>query len=765
MFGKFYSGIVMMLVMLCCGAYAQNNNNGTIRGVVTTADGKPAPYITVGLERVGKGSVTNEKGVYTIKNIPPGNYTVKISAVGIDSQEREVNVAAGQTVTIDISITENLSQLKEIIVDGGKIRASEDVAKIQLKNVENPQVYSVVTKELLKEQLVTDVRQAFQNVPGATVASDPAGGINVVSRGFSTSVGARNGLPFIAVGRSGLDFVNIENIEVLKGPSGTLFGNAISSYGGVVNLVTKKPFEEFRGEVGYSTGSYGLQRVTADVNAPLNADKTVLFRATTSLHKQLSFMTDGHTNTFSFNPSIIYKVSDRLKLSLDVEAYNEDLNKIQYFSSITALGIDNVKDIPIKYNQSFFGNSFNAKANTTRTYGRAEYKISGQWTSVTDVAVTNENIQHSYQGYLSFITPDSIQRVGGDFGPIRAVVTDIQHNLKGDFKIGRLRNRFVWGVDYVSFNQKRNSRGTTELDVIDINEPIQVVNGGDMEHAYANVTGTGYNSDYKYQQAASYVSDVVNITDNLLALASVRFDRYMLAGEGGYNQNSWTPRFGLVYQPVKDQVSIFGNYTSGFTNNGIGTQPDGSSFIFKPSFAKQWEGGVKVGAFHNKLIGSISYYTININDAPRSDPDGTLHQDGKQQSKGIEVDIKANPVAGLSITAGYGYNQNTYVKSDFNEGKQVSGSPRNVANLWVSYRFLQHLGVGAGVNYADKAYLDEANTVTLPSYTYVNATVFYDASQWRLGIAVHNISDTHYWNAFATPQAPRNITGNITYRF
>lgn len=761
----------MLLVMLCCTAYGQNNN-GSVKGIVITADGKPAPYISIGLQGIGKGSITNEKGAYTIKNVPAGNYIIKISAVGIESQEQPVSVTAGQIVSVDISITENLSQLKEIIIEGnvGKTRSSDDVAKIPLNNTENPQVYSVVTKELLKEQLITDIRQAFQNVPGATVASDPAGGINVISRGFATSVGARNGLPFIAAGRSGLDFINIENIEVLKGPSGTLFGNAISSYGGVVNLVTKKPFEDFRGEIGYSTGSYGLQRVTADINAPLNAEKTVLFRATTSLHKQFSFMTDGHTNTFSFNPSILYKVSDRLKLSLDVEAYNEDLSKIQYFSSLSALGINNVKDIPVKYDQSFFGNSFNAKANTTRTYGRAEYKLSDKWTSVTDVAISNENIEHSYQGYLSFLTHDSIQRRGGDFGPIRTIVTDIQHNLKGDFNIGFLRNRFVWGVDYVSYNQKRNSRGTTVLDVIDINQPVSVINAAEMEYAYAHVTGIGYNSDYKYQQLATYASDVINITENLLALASIRFDRYMLAGEGGYNQNSWTPRFGLVYQPVKDQVSIFGNYMSGFTNNGVGTQPDGSTFVFKPTFAKQWEGGVKLNAFHNKLTGSISYYTININDAPRSDPDGHLFQDGKQQSKGLEVDLKANPAPGLSITAGYGYNQNIYTKSDSNEGKKVSGSPENVANLWVSYRFqgisaLQHFGVGAGINYADKAFLDAANTISIPSYTYVNSTVYYDSNQWRLGIAVNNLSDKQYWNAYATPQAPRNITGNITYRF
>jgi iron complex outermembrane receptor protein len=386
------------------------------------------------------------------------------------------------------------------------------------------------------------------------------------------------------------------------------------------------------------------------------------------------------------------------------------------------------------------------------------------------VAVTNENIDHSYQGYLSFLSRDSIMREGGDFGPIRTAVTDIQHNLKGDFKLAGLRNRFVWGVDYVSYYQKRNSKGTTILDTIDITKPIDAITEMDMDYAYAHVTGTGYNSEYKYQQLASYVSDVVNLTGNLMVLASIRFDRYMLDGDYGYNQNSWTPRFGLVYQPVKEHISLFGNYMSGFTNNGIGTQPDGSPFVFKPSFARQWEGGVKVNAWQNRITGSISYYSINIDDAPRTDPDGYLHQDGEQKSKGIDVDLRIAPAKGLSVTAGYGYNRNKYIKSDYNEGKLVGGSPENVANAWVSYRFsgnpvLQHFGIGAGVNYASDAYLDDANTMVIPAYTYVNGTLFYESNSWRLGVALNNISGERYWNAYATPQTPRNVTANVTFKF
>lgn len=137
--------------------------------------------------------------------------------------------------------------------------------------------------------------------------------------------------------------------------------------------------------------------------------------------------------------------------------------------------------------------------------------------------------------------------MGGDFGPIRTAVEDVQHNLKGDFKWAGLRHPFIWGLDYVHYSSKRNSRRTTILDTIDVTQPISVINESKMEYAYSHATGTGYNSNY--QRLATYVSDLVNITPSLSALVSVRFERNMLNGDNGYNQNSLTPRFGLVFQP------------------------------------------------------------------------------------------------------------------------------------------------------------------------------------------------------------------------
>ncbi|MCY0726127.1 hypothetical protein OVW19_30780, partial [Klebsiella pneumoniae] len=78
-------------------------------------------------------------------------------------------------------------------------------------------------------------------------------------------------------------------IEVLKGPSATLFGNAVSSYGGLINVVTKKPYVGTGGELSFTTGSFGLNQVTGDFNTALSKEKGIYFRLNTSYATERSF--------------------------------------------------------------------------------------------------------------------------------------------------------------------------------------------------------------------------------------------------------------------------------------------------------------------------------------------------------------------------------------------------------------------------------------------------------------------------------------------
>ncbi|MCK7559834.1 carboxypeptidase-like regulatory domain-containing protein [Chitinophaga sedimenti] len=105
-----------ILLLITLAAAAQT---GTIKGRVLTSDGKPAAFVTVGLEGSKIGAITGENGTYQLERIKPGSYTVKVTAVGVLPQEKSVNVVAGQVINVDdIQLEESASRLSEVVVAG-----------------------------------------------------------------------------------------------------------------------------------------------------------------------------------------------------------------------------------------------------------------------------------------------------------------------------------------------------------------------------------------------------------------------------------------------------------------------------------------------------------------------------------------------------------------------------------------------------------------------------------------------------------------------
>ncbi|MBB6270761.1 iron complex outermembrane receptor protein [Pedobacter cryoconitis] len=744
---------------------------GNIRGTVKTTDKEPVAFVTVRLKGL-KSTETNEDGEFEFKNIPAGEVTISVSHIGRSAQSRKAIVKADEYISVDFMVSSSATDLQEVAVNGNRAnkfaeKKSDYVAKLPLKNLENAQVYNTVSNRLMKEQLSVNVLQALSNIPGAVPSTSARGETQITLRGFIAVLGARNGIQYVAAGRTSVDPINIERIEVLKGPSATLFGNAVSSYGGAINLVTKKPFETAAAELSYSIGSWGLSRITADVNTPLNEDKTALLRVNAAINKQESFLETGHNNTFAIDPSLTYRVNDRLTLAMDIEATREDVTRPGSLN-FDVLKLKNVNQIPLDYKQTLFADDFNAIANTFRTYFEARYQLSKEWASYTNLSVNNERLEKSYQNESVFISADSIKRAIRVFGPFNTTNTNIQHNLKGDFKIGSIRNRFIWGVDYTREIQSRYTARAT-IDYISIKEPILHVSRAQAD----KVLGLAYGYTYQVNRYATYVSDLVNLTDRLMVLLSLRADRYQRkTSDGGtenYSQTSFTPKLGLIYQPVKDQVSLFANYMSGFTNMAPVSQPDGTTLALKPEYGIQWESGVKINTKDNKYTATLSYYNINVRDAVRMDASQYTFQDGKQKSKGFDLSFVANPIPGLNMIVGYAFNENHYIQSASGIGKEVIANPKNVANFWLGYKFqpgtaLTNFGLGFGGNYVDKSFHNTDNTVIIPSYTLLNATAFYEQQKWRFGLACNNLANQKYWS-YENPQPLRQLILSTSFRF
>ncbi|MEO6151461.1 MAG: TonB-dependent receptor, partial [Mucilaginibacter sp.] len=354
---------------------------GSVKTTVTTADGQPASSISVYLKETKKGGTTNEKGESVIDRIAPGTYTVVISGVGLSTQHKTVAIAAGEQAVIQVMLTEDANALQEVSIQGKKDskiinKESDYVARLPLKNLENPQVYNVVSSELMKQQLINNFDDAIKNVPGIDKlwsstgrGGDGAGYFSL--RGFAVQPTLVNGLAGLSNG--GLDIANIERIEVLKGPSGTLFGSSLISYGGLINLVTKRPYDTFGGEVSYTAGSYGLHRVTLDVNTPLDKSKKVLFRLNGAFHDEGSFQDQGFKKNRYIAPSLTYNVNNRLSFLLNAEFLSaKGTNPTMLFLNRgAALKETNLTDLGYDPNRSYTSNDLVIKNPTSNMQGQA----------------------------------------------------------------------------------------------------------------------------------------------------------------------------------------------------------------------------------------------------------------------------------------------------------------------------------------------------------------------------------------------------------
>jgi iron complex outermembrane receptor protein len=763
--------VITCLFLLSTISLFAQQNNGKIKGTITTSDGAPASSVNIVLKNTKYGTITNDDGNFEFNRVKPNTYNLQVSLTGYETIEKEVIVAESETTTFNFQLKVSNKELQEVVVNTKKSilsKKTDYVARMPISNLENPQVYSVIHKELLQEQVSINIESAIRNTPGAVPVSYPSGGIGITFRGFSTGINARNGME-TATGRSSVDLSNVERIEIMKGPSGTLFGSSVSSFGGVVNLVTKKPFEKTATEISYTGGSFGLNRLTADVNTPLNKDKTVLFRVNLAVNKEKSFLDYGFNNALAIAPSLTFKASDKLTFSFDAELYNVNNTRRTYNTYATTSGLTNPSELKIDYKKSMFHDDNDAKTSATKIFTQAEYEISENWKSTTLFSFVGEDVERSYQSYAVWSSPTQTARRVGLWGPIYNNYTNIQENINGQFSTGNIKHKFLAGVNYRLYKSNFSGGTTFTLDNIDVTTNFAPIRRKAVDAGLVLTT-----SPIADQETLSfYASDVINFTEKLSAMVSLRldnFEREKTITTPGYHQTALAPKLGLVYEVIKNQVSVFGNYMNGFQNLAPVTQPDASQFVLDPIYANQYEGGIKAEAFNKKLSATLSYYNITIDNATRTDVNNFTIQDGKQVSKGYDLELIANPIAGLNIIAGYAYNDNRIVKAtDITiQGNKATGSPENVVNFWASYTLqnkLKGLGAGFGANYVDENYFTANNTFYMPSYIVYNATVFYDQPSWRAGVKLNNLTNEKYWDIWGSSQAPTNFLLSLSFKF
>lgn len=798
---SYLKGILTLIVLVLIAVSSQGQSKtGTVKGTVKTSDGVSVESVEVTIQGIAN-SMADRAGKYILRNIPAGNHTVVARLVGLNPVSTEIMVVAGQSVTVDITLQASNQQLKEVVVNSGKknkyaVKQSEFVSKMPLANLENPQVYSIISKELLADQVITNYDDALKNAPGIDKlwsstgrGSDGAGYFTL--RGFSVQPTLVNGLPGLTNGS--LDVSNVERIEVIKGPSGSLFGSSLISYGGMINTVIKQPFDGKQTEVSYTAGSYGLNRITADINTPLDSAHKLLFRANAAYHDENSFQDAGFRKTRFFAPSISYQLNDRVSFLLNAQFLSaEGTNPTMlFFNRSVPLRATTLEQLNYDPKYSFTSNALAVKTPVTTVQAQMNYKMSDTWNSQTLVSRGNAKAQ----GFYSYLFESTVPNPNGE-GSIGSGIfdrfltnqnsttetTDIQHNFMGDFNIGTIRNRVVAGLDYFNRTTINNSSNYGLLGSV----TPDGTDTGDLTRAAADTVTSTYGGSTRSTQESysAYISDVINLTSQFSVMASIRVDRFQNRGlttseADKYGQTAWSPKFGMVYQVLPEKLSVFANYMNGFTNVAPINVNDGgvsSVVTFDPEHANQFEGGIKTDLFDGRLSGSLSYYDIKVSNIVLSTGLNTYSQGGEQYSKGFEAQLTANPVPGFNIIAGYSKNKSKLTNAGSGtEGRRpVGAGPEDLVNAWLSYKIMngpvKGLGFGFGGNYSSKNMIVNDATVgvfTLPSYTILNASVSYGSGPFTFALKVDNLTDKEYYKGWTTlePMRPRVFSGSVSCRF
>ncbi len=786
----------------------------TITGKMVDNNNQPLSNVNISVVGTTTGTQSDLDGNFEISKLPDAEVTLLFSSLGYKSRELAIDQQNKISINLgNIILYEGNEILTAVTISGERRnkfsrKKSAYVAKLPLKDIENTQVYSTVTSELLESQVVTNFDDALKNATGVEQlwTSTGRGGDGAgyyALRGFSLQPQLVNGLPGLTNGT--INPANIERIEVIKGPSATLFGNAVSSYGGLINVVTKKPYAGTGGELSFTSGSYGFNQIVGDFNTNLDKEEKLYFRLNTSYSTQQSFQDAGFRNSFFVAPSLSYRVNNRLSFSFYGEITQaEQTNPTFLFLNRNAPSESaNLEELNYNNKLSFTSNDLTL-TNPTQNYRvEMDYKLSDSWQSqsLLSKSATSTSGYYSYLFEFGILPGDTFTRFISKQNS-QTNTTDIQQNFIGDFNLAGLRNRMVVGLDYLNVNTTDNSSGyvfygnvTPEggsngddpftADVVE-NNPFPLSTAG-VDAALENTAIGNNNSEFSIYSL--YVSDVINFTPQLSLMLGLRLDHFdndgdILTSEDDFTQTALSPKLGALYQIIDNKLSVFTNYQNGFNNVAprlVGDPQSGPQRLqtFDPEQANQFEAGIKTNLFNNRLDGTLSYYHIEVQDRVIQDPTNPFNfiTSGEVISQGIELEINANPINGLNIRGGYSYNDSETTETDdplILNKRPLEAGPKNLYNFWASYAFqdnsLKGFGLGFGFNGASERFVKNyttTGTFSLPSYTVYNASAFYEASKYRIALKVNNVTNLEYYKGWTTinPQQPQAVLANFTYKF
>jgi iron complex outermembrane receptor protein len=695
-----------------------------------------------------------------------------------------------------------------------------------------PMSISVLSGDTLAAQGLKSSDDLYGRVPGLYFTN--AGGsaptsdfIYLVLRGVGANGGQEPAVGVFVDGmyqpQLGFDvgFLDLQRLEVLRGPQGTLFGR--NTEAGALNLVTRKPGDKLEGRAELEVGSFDTVRAFGTVRGPIT--DTISAGITGEYLYSNGFTTnpapDGTGSPdrrVSVRGTLRFRPTDELDIVLSGDITDRDYNEIGLGAPLSCRCYKVYQDNDRPDHKKNRGIQLNA-----------DYSISPsiKLTSITGYRDVSSDITFDYDGRQTDQTPFTANGYPGSKiapNPITAAGIFQRIGISQRFWSQELRlegssSNFDWLVGGYYFEQKQRQQREFQIGAVAIDPSISYLSQIEiLEDFYTNRSGYAAFGQailrpikgVELTGGLRYANEGVDISGerlrNITQIENAAPTFFVLDGRRRFDNLSW---LGSASYKVNRDVLVYATASRGFKAGGFNRFPSQAraAVPYDSETSTNYEIGLKGSILDRRLTANLSAFLVDIQSQQllTVTPDAagvpvtTIANAGKSRSKGFEAELFARPVDTLSLSASIAYTDARYVQFSqcaaagvciSRNGDRFSYVPQWTVALNGEYRIPLHnrqeLSFAANYRYVSSNLVDDGNfladlgaTIPVPAYSRLDLRVSYSYAGWKLTGYVNNVTNSFNYtnvaynsflpevpeNLYVVPLPPRTFGAMVSYKF
>jgi iron complex outermembrane recepter protein len=708
------------------------------------------------------------------------NYLASASVLALAS----VLIAPNQSLAQDSQPATPSWAVQEVVVTARHTTYSTPVAASATRTdtplIQVPQSVQVINRTLITEQDARTLTDALANVSGV-IPTQPQEDLFIgpIVRGFSAEVYV-DGLPLFGGNQQAADptsLVGVDRIEVLKGPTATLYGGGLGTpLGGLINLESERPYGQFGGFVAVRGGSFSTWNPYGDVNVPLA--KGVAARVSAEYQNNGSWIDQVKGSRWSVQPSLSFQLGPKTELFVQGRFNHQD--ELEYS------GLPASQALAGQLDRNAFPGAPIGQPHTANDSQMGTIILRHDFSDRLRLTVSGRYYNDSIAEFGSFIypafyPPDPATPTVYPIVPLDMATTTregtFDANLLAKADILGGQHQLLVGVDYdhTDFSSIMAFVANT-VGAIDLAHPAY-----NLAYGSPYPLGVQYPFDLaqidNYQTLSVYAQDQATYgrlhLTGALRYTRLRFvETQLVTANDTYNHIS--PRIGATVD-IAPGVAVYAGYATAFR----------AAFEFvglaapKPETSSNIEAGLKVALKRAGLTGTVSIFQQTRDNVATPDPSNPFLsvQTGQQRARGLEADFIWEPTPALSLLANYAYT-NTQVTKDNSIpiGEALARVPRDSGRVAARYRVLsgpaKGLSFGLGVTAVGARQDTLPATVSVPGNVLVDAQVSYDFRRYTIAISAVNLNGSSAYEPYeylgfpvVMPTQPRSAYVTLKVRF